>query len=60
VRSLDANPPRLFLDTSTAYLRDYENYPLSLVPAAAAFVHKNYRPIGQVHGVTIYELARKR
>jgi hypothetical protein len=55
VHSLEANPPKLFLDTSTAYLRDYENYPLSLVPAAAAFVHKNYRPIGQVHGVTIYE-----
>jgi hypothetical protein len=60
VHSLDANPPRLFLDTSTAYLRDYENYPLSLVPAAAAFVHKNYRPIGQVHGVTIYELRSTR
>src|SRR5262249_40867247 len=56
VRSLEANPPKLFLDTSTAYLRDYENYPLSLVPAAAEFVHKNYRSIGQVRGVTIYEL----
>jgi hypothetical protein len=58
VRSLNANPPRLFLDTSTANLRDYENYPLSLVPAAANFVHDNYRPIGRVDGVTIYELAR--
>src|SRR5262249_1253654 len=59
VRSLNANPPPLFLDTSTAYFRDYENYPPSLVPAAARFVHKNYRSIGQVHGVTIYELRKR-
>jgi hypothetical protein len=53
-----ANPPRLFIDTSTGNVRDYQHYPLASVPAVAAFVHKYYRPIGTVDGVTIYRIVR--
>jgi 4-amino-4-deoxy-L-arabinose transferase-like glycosyltransferase len=58
LHDLERDPPRLFLDTSTGDVRDYEHYPLRLVPAVAAFVHQNYRPLGKVEGVTIYRLVR--
>jgi hypothetical protein len=56
VRSLDAHPPVLFFDTSTAGLRGYRSYPLSLVPAVAGFVRSRYTPVGAVHGVEVYRL----
>ena len=55
LRSLRAHPPKLFLDTSTAGLRGYGSYPLSRVPSVKAFVDANYRRIGTVRGVTIYQ-----
>jgi hypothetical protein len=56
LRSLRAHPPKLFLDTSTAHLRQYKAYPLSLVPKAQTFVRRHYRRVGTVRGVTVYEL----
>jgi hypothetical protein len=58
LRDLERDPPRLFLDTSTGDVRDYSHYPLRLVPAVAAYVHRNYRVVEKVQGVTIYRLAR--
>jgi hypothetical protein len=56
VRSLTEHPPVLFFDTSTAGLRGYGSYPMSLVPPVAAFVHRHYTPVGFVHGVEVYRL----
>jgi len=55
LRSLRAHPPKLFLDTSTAHLRGYGHYPLSVVPAVKAFVEAHYRRVGTLDRVTIYE-----
>jgi hypothetical protein len=54
--SLEARPPKLFLDTSTGRLREYDHYPLTLVPSVHAFVARRYRPIGVVQGVAVYEV----
>jgi hypothetical protein len=59
LRSLRAHPPRIFLDTSTARIRGYQNYPLSVVPSVERFVHDRYRRVGKLRGVTIYELRRR-
>ena len=56
LRSLQAHPPKLFLDTSTARLRTYDRYPLSRIPSVAAFVRTHYRQVATVSGVTVYEL----
>ena len=57
--SLHAHPPTLFLDTSTAGTRHYKRYPLTFVPAVAAFVRMNYVRVGTVRGVEIYRLRRR-
>jgi len=49
-------PAVLFLDTSTAHLRGYHHYPVTLIPALAELVHEHYRPIALVEGVTVYKL----
>jgi len=54
--SLRAVPPRLFLDTSTAGIRGYAHYPITLVPAVAAFVRDHYDKISTVQGITVYVL----
>jgi len=60
LESLRADPPKLFLDTSTAGTRHYDHYPLTFIPAVAAFVHANYRRVATVRGVTVYELRHRR
>jgi hypothetical protein len=58
MRSLEAQPPKLFLDTSTAGIRTYRHYPLSVVPEVEEFVDRYYRRIGTVQRITVYELAQ--
>lgn len=54
--SLRADPPVLFLDTSTAKFRSYGHYPLRLVPAVDHFVRAHYEVIGTTQGITIWHL----
>ena len=54
--SLRADPPVLFLDTSTANFRSYGHYPLRLVPAVDDFVRAHYKLIGTSQGITIWHL----
>jgi len=56
--SLNAHPPKLFLDTATGRVRKYGHYPLSLIPPVQRFVAQHYRAIEVVRGVTIYQLVR--
>jgi hypothetical protein len=56
LRSLAAHPPELFFDTSTAGLRGYRKYPVSLVPAIDTFLREHYRPVAIVRGVRVYRL----
>jgi hypothetical protein len=58
LRSLRAHPPQLFFDMSTGHFRGYHQYPLDVVPAVEAFVDANYRRVGELRGVTIYERTR--
>jgi hypothetical protein len=52
--SLRRHPPQLFLDTSTAGIRSYGHYPLSLVPAVEHFVHRRYHEIADVRGIDVW------
>jgi hypothetical protein len=56
LRSLVAHPPALFFDTSTAGLRQYRKYPLSLVPSLEEFVQRHYSAVAVVRGVQVYRL----
>lgn len=56
LRSLRAHPPKLFVDTSTANLRHYAKYPLTRIPAVAAFIHARYQRVATVRGIAIYQL----
>ena len=49
--SLEQHPPELFFDTSTADLRQYGKYPVTLVPPVAQFLRRHYRPVATVRGV---------
>ena len=53
--NMDADLPKLFLDTSTGRVRQYQHYPITLVPAVRALVNEYYRPVVVVDGVTFYE-----
>lgn len=52
--NLVAYPPMLVLDTSTASDLGYSNYPLSLFPEVAAFVHDNYAHVADIGGVAVW------
>lgn len=53
--ALDANPPVLIVDTSTADLREYGAYPMSVIPGLADFVRSHrYTVVARVGGVTVY------
>ena len=54
--SLQAHPPKLFLDTSTGAVRKYQHYPTTLLPAVHTFLEQHYHPIGSVDRVTVYQL----
>jgi hypothetical protein len=56
LHSLHRHPPTLFFDTSTANLRQYGKYPVTLVPSVAAFLRDRYRPVSKVQGVRVYRL----
>jgi len=54
--SLEQHPPEPFFDTSTAGLREYRKYPVTLVPPVAQFLRQRYRPVATVRGVRVYRL----
>jgi hypothetical protein len=56
LHSLESHPPVLFFDTSTAGLRQYRRYPVSLVPSVHAFLDEHYRRVATVDGVDVYRL----
>jgi 4-amino-4-deoxy-L-arabinose transferase-like glycosyltransferase len=56
LQSLRAHPPTLFFDTSTAGLRQYRAYPVSLRPSVAAFLRDHYEAVGTVDRVRVYRL----
>lgn len=51
---LREDPPALVLDTSTADVRGYGDYPLAMFPALDDFVDDHYRLVGRVDGVDVY------
>ena len=57
--SLYRSPPKLFLDTSTAGIRNYSHYPTALVPPVAAFLRRYYREVGTTQRVAVYLLQRR-
>jgi 4-amino-4-deoxy-L-arabinose transferase-like glycosyltransferase len=54
--SLTAQPPELFIDTSTAGIRGYGHYPVRLVPQVARFLRAHYRRVETVDRVALYRL----
>jgi hypothetical protein len=56
LRSLQAHPPELFFDTSTAGLRQYRRYPVSLIPGVSTFLRDRYQRVGAVDGIAVYRL----
>lgn len=55
VHALEAAPPELFIDTSTADLRDYGRYPVSVLPELAALLQHRYTRVAVINGVTVYQ-----
>jgi len=55
MKSLQADPPQLVLDTSTAKDLGYENFPTSVIPAVDQFIHDNYQQVATVDGVTVWQ-----
>lgn len=59
MRSVRSHPPELVLDTSSANIRSYGDYPLTDFTALAEFVYANYTTVAQVDGVTIFRRLQK-
>jgi len=55
LRSLNAHPPQLVLDTSTSPDLGYTKYPTTLLPSLDAFIHDHYDQVSVVDGVTVWE-----
>ena len=53
LRQLQAHPPALVIDTSTADLRHYGAYPLSAFPALDSYVRSRYREVARIGGVRV-------
>lgn len=51
--ALRADPPPLILDTSTAGLRGWGDYPMSTLPELNDFVRAHYREVSRVDGVSV-------
>src|SRR5262249_32583238 len=51
---LRRHPPRLFVDTAPAALRDYENYPIALYPRLRDYLAAHYREQARVDRVVVY------
>lgn len=52
---LAAHPPRLFIDTAPAALRDYEHYPIARYPRLRDYLARQYREQARLDGMVIYE-----
>ncbi|HKV88459.1 MAG TPA: glycosyltransferase family 39 protein [Candidatus Dormibacteraeota bacterium] len=52
---LDADPPRLIVDTAPAGWSDFSRYPMADYPVLAQLVASRYRVLATVDGVVIYE-----
>jgi hypothetical protein len=57
LHALEAHPPKLFLATSTADLRGYGPYPVPVLPGLLTLLRTDYRRVGTVEGITIYQRA---
>jgi hypothetical protein len=57
--SMNADPPELFIDTSTAGIRNYRDYPVSLVPPVERFLRAHYRRVETVDRVALYRLVSR-
>lgn len=55
VQSLREHLPALILDTSTAGLRSYGSYPMTVIPQLAAIVARDYEKVTVIDGITIYQ-----
>lgn len=53
--ALEGNPPKLFLDTSTAQLRGYGRYPVTVLPGLLTLLRTDYHRVGAVDGITVYQ-----
>lgn len=56
LESLVKQPPTLILDTSTGGIRQYGNYPMSVVPQLEDWVRVRYQHVATVDDVWIYRL----
>jgi 4-amino-4-deoxy-L-arabinose transferase-like glycosyltransferase len=54
-KDLSRNPPRYFVDTSTADVRGAEHYPIWRFPRLAKIVTDHYRYVVTIDGYDIYE-----
>lgn len=52
--SLKRNPPTLVLDTATAGIHQYDQYPMSVIPELDRWIRAHYDVAGSVDGVRIY------
>jgi hypothetical protein len=55
MKSLQADPPQLVLDTSTAKDLGYENFPTSVIPEVDQFIRDNYQQVADIDGVTVWQ-----
>jgi hypothetical protein len=53
--ALESSPPKLFLDTSTARLRGYGEYPVTVLPGLLTLLRTDYHKVGMIDGITVYE-----
>lgn len=60
LKALRNKPPELFLDTSTADLRGWGAYPVTVIPELQRFLSGHYRVESVIEGVTIYRLVDPR
>jgi hypothetical protein len=54
-QDLAAHPPRMFIDTAPAGLRDYANYPIARYPRLAQFVAEHYHKTAIIDRCQVYE-----
>lgn len=56
LKSLTQRPPTLILDTSTAGIRQYQHYPMTVIPRLWQWVQAHYVHVATVDGLSIYRL----
>lgn len=54
IRDLDANRPRVIVDTAAGGMKSYGKFPVASFPALAGYLEDHYRPDGAVDGAVLY------